>query len=105
MVRDSNLGHQLLRPSAKWCPLFAPRTTQAAAEAKAATQTMQVLLPCKLRLPTRCIMPPHPAPASSPIAALPNSPRTALLSTRRRRSNHNCLQPRAMKVGVLSRPK
>ena len=28
-VRDSNSGHQLLLPPAKWCPIFAPRTTQA----------------------------------------------------------------------------
>ena len=29
MVRDSNSGHQLLFPPAKWCPMFASRTTQA----------------------------------------------------------------------------
>ena len=27
VVRDSNLGHQLLLPPAKWCPIFASRTT------------------------------------------------------------------------------
>ena len=27
VVRDSNLGHQLLLPPAHWCPIFAPRAT------------------------------------------------------------------------------
>ena len=27
VVRDSDSGHQLLLPPAKWCPIFAPRTT------------------------------------------------------------------------------
>ena len=27
VVRDSNLGHQLLLPPANWCPIFASRTT------------------------------------------------------------------------------
>ena len=27
VVRDSNLGHQLLLPPANWCPKFASRTT------------------------------------------------------------------------------
>ena len=28
MVQTSNLGHQLLLPSADWCPVFAVWTTQ-----------------------------------------------------------------------------
>ena len=35
MVQTSNSGHQLLFPPANWCPVFAPRTTQAAAAAAA----------------------------------------------------------------------
>ena len=27
MVRDSNLGHQLLLPPANWCPIFSSQTT------------------------------------------------------------------------------
>ena len=30
--RDSNSGHQLLLPTANWCPIFASRTTQGATQ-------------------------------------------------------------------------
>ena len=33
VVRDSKSGHHLLLPPAKWCPVFATRATQEAAEA------------------------------------------------------------------------
>ena len=44
MFRDSNSGHQLLLPTADWCPTFATRTTQVFVEAAVGQRKSSALL-------------------------------------------------------------